>query len=522
MIIFINHTIQNCGVYQYGKRLAKILLQSTKYNFVYYEIDSVEQYQAICEKSPEVIIYNYHPATLPWLTDLTMQKRVPNVGIFHESSINVKFDYIIDIDPSAINTKTLVSIPRPLISRTIPKLSLPEIVTIGSFGFGFHNKGWDKIVKLVNEQYDRAIIKFNIPFAHFAGGDALMMANQIKNLCMINNVKPGIELIITHKFMDDEELLLFLASNTINIFMYDSMPGRGCSSVIDYALSVDRPIGISDSDMFRHIYSDEICLYKRSIADIIENGNKYLDRFRLMWSDDHLIHIIEDFLFKNMLNYHRSKDKLSVFKMKNNTVLNDNARKELLPIIDEMTLLVPTMMARKIARANVQQAFVFKYLKDNFGSDTPMICAGSYEDTCCASLRQLNYNIVEVDPAINYDLHTYCTMTSYSQVPVVFSVSVIEHVQDDELFVDDMCKLLKPGGTCILTCDFNNDYTVGSHKPGCDFRLYTKDDLLVRFKAILDRNNCFIDGDIDYDEAPDFVYESTLYTFGTLVFKKRM
>lgn len=206
--------------------------------------------------------------------------------------------------------------------------------------------------------------------------------------------------------------------------------------------------------------------------------------------------------------------------MKNNTVLNDSARTQLQPTIDDMWHLVPTMMSRKIARANVQQAFVFKYLRDNFDVNIPMICAGSYEDTCCAALRQLNYNIVEIDPALNYDLHTYCTMTSYSQVPVVFSVSVIEHVQDDELFLNDMCKLLKPGGTCILTCDFNNDYQPGAHKPGCDYRLYTKADLLVRFKAILDHNGCFIDGDIDYDEAPDFLYENTLYTFGTLVFKK--
>jgi hypothetical protein len=317
--------------------------------------------------------------------------------------------------------------------------------------------------------------------------------------------------------MDDEELLDFLASNTINIFMYDGMPGRGCSSVIDYALSVNRPIGISNSHMFRHIYSDEICLYKRSIADIIEKGNEYLDRFRQLWSEDRLIQIIDNFIYKNILKESKDLD-----KMKNNTVLNDKARIQLQSTIDELWYLVPTMMSRKIARANVQQAFVFKYLKDNFTAETPMICAGSYEDTCCAALRQLNYNIVEIDPQINYDLHTYCNLSNYVQVPVVFSVSVIEHVQDDETFMDDICKLLKPGGTGILTCDFNNDYQPEAHKPGCDFRLYTKDDLLVRFNAILERNQCYIEGDIDYDEAPDFVYENTLYTFATLVFKKKL
>jgi hypothetical protein len=523
MIIIINHKIQNCGVYQYGKRLAQILIQSRKYQFVYHEIDSLQQYQSLCNGDPELFIYNYHPATLPWLNNDTIQKTVPNVGIFHEADIKVHFDYIIDIDPTAVSTSTKLVIPRPLVplpsGLVQASMETPEIVTIGSFGFGFHNKGWDKLVKMVNDQYDQAIIKLNIPYAHFSGGDALLMADQIKDLCFQNNSKPNVQLIITHKFMTDEELLEFLASNTINIFMYDSMPGRGCSSVLDYALAVDRPIGLSNSDMFRHIYSDSICLYKRSISDIIADGNTHLNRFRQLWSDARLIQTVEDFLSKNIL---RSKDILSLSKMKNNTVLNDSARIQLQPTIDELWHLVPTMMSRKIARANVQQAFVFKYLKDNFTSDTPMICAGSYEDTCCAGLRQLNYNIVEIDPAINYDLHTYCTMTSYSQVPVVFSVSVIEHVQDDELFLDDICKLLKPGGTGILTCDFNNDYKPGAHKPGCDFRLYTKEDLLVRFNTILTRNACYIEGDIDYDEAPDFLYENTLYTFGTLVFKKKL
>ena len=66
-------------------------------------------------------------------------------------------------------------------------------------------------------------------------------------------------------FVNENDLLIFLQSNTMNIFLYDNLHGRGISSTIDYALSVRRPLGISDSFMFRHIYSDEICLYKNSI-----------------------------------------------------------------------------------------------------------------------------------------------------------------------------------------------------------------------------------------------------------------
>ena len=35
--------------------------------------------------------------------------------------------------------------------------------------------------------------------------------------------------------------LYFLKSNSMNIFLYDTMVGRGTSSVIDYALSVNTP-----------------------------------------------------------------------------------------------------------------------------------------------------------------------------------------------------------------------------------------------------------------------------------------
>ena len=207
--------------------------------------------------------------------------------------------------------------------------------------------------------------------------------------------------------------------------------------------------------------------------------------------------------------------------MKNNTVLNDDHRQLLEPTIKEMFHLVPDMMHRKVARANVQQAFAFKYITDNFDKSSEMICAGSYEDTCCAALLKLGYKVVEVDPVKNYDLHNYCLCNKNARFDVVFSVSVIEHVFNDNEFVDDMCKLLKPGGTCVFTCDFNNKYKPGDALPSTDHRFYTQHDLLVRFKQILDNNNCYIEGDVDYSEAPDFVYENILYTFATFIFKKK-
>jgi hypothetical protein len=61
-------------------------------------------------------------------------------------------------------------------------------------------------------------------------------------MCFQKNIKPGILLLITHDFFSTNEILTFLQSNTMNIFLYDQMHGRGISSAIDYAISVKKPI----------------------------------------------------------------------------------------------------------------------------------------------------------------------------------------------------------------------------------------------------------------------------------------
>jgi SAM-dependent methyltransferase len=503
-ILFINHDIHECGIYQYGKRLASILLNNKDIIYEYKEINSSNEYNVLCFNEYNAIIYNYHVATLPWLNNNNIQKIIPNICIYHESDCTVTFDFKMDINATSV----MNSIYRPLFNQ-IKNGKVSEIPIIGSFGFGFNNKGFDKIIKYVNEQYDEAIIKLNITYPHFTDHN-----NKMTEICNSVPTKPGVKVIITHDFMTDIELLNWLNNNTVNIFLYDTMHGRGVSSVIDYALSVNTPIGISDSYMFRHIYSDEICVYKTPIKDIIKNGLVHIEKYKKEWSHYHLLNKFNNYIIASLNTYNNNK-------MKNNTVLTDEYRNLLQPSIDELFTLLPDMMSRKIARANVQQAFAFNYIKNNFDTSKSMLCAGSHEDTCCHGLKKLNYDIVEIDPVHNYDLHTYCKINNYKQFDVVFSVSVIEHVSNDDEFIEDICKSLKSGGTCVLTCDFKDSYKRGDSIPSEDCRLYTVHDLLVRFKNILDQNDCFILGDIDYSAPPDFLYASVYYSFATFVFCKR-
>jgi len=511
-IAFINHTVESCGVYQYGKRLGSILETGKITKFTYHEIASLDQYYELC-KQPHIdaFIYNYHPSTMLWLAGSTIQRKVPNIGLHHEGVVSELFEHSLRIDCG----EDVDSIPRPLFNRPYKPQPDTRIPIIGSFGFGFENKGFARLIQYVNDQFDEAIIRLNITFPFF-GDPAGNISKRIVHHCNSVPRKDGIKLVITHDFMDNESLLSWLEENTINIFMYDPLHGRGCASTIDYALSVNRPIGISDSYMFRHIYSDKISVLKTPIKDIITHGLEHLNVIKEKWSPEKLIDKLEYFLHQKVfIEITHTK------KMINNTVLDDTYRSLLAADEEELFTLVPAMMNRKIKRANVQQAFAFRYIKDHFTKDTKMICAGSYEDTCCAGLKALGFDIVEVDPMFNSDLHTYCVTNGYPQFECVFSVSVIEHVPEDDEFVDDMCKLLKPGGTAVLTCDFNDSYVPEMRIPGPDCRLYTKNDLLVRFKDILERNDCYIDGEVDYDATPDFVFDGVLYSFATLVFKKK-
>ena len=90
------------------------------------------------------------------------------------------------------------------------------------------------------------------------------------------------------------------------------------------------------------------------------------------------------------------------------------------------------------------------------------MCVGCYEDSAVASLEYFGYRIKGVDPALNYDLSTY--IKKYPQnrgtFDIIFSTSVIEHVEDDERFVREIYDLLSPGGVAILPVPHtsNNEY----------------------------------------------------------------
>lgn len=292
-ILFINHTQEKCGVYQYGKRLSDILVLDSRYDLFYSEIDSLQEFIYVYDNlNPDIIVYNWHPSTLCWLNNQTTLnlKNKKQLFIYHESTIpnHLHYDGLIMTDLTENINEKKFSIPRPLFEKKINSIN-NQIPKIGSFGFGFQNKGFERICLEVQNNFDLASIHLHITNAFFGDKDSLIANRVIKNCKNLIN-KEGIKLEITTNFMTNDEILNFLNGNTVNMFLYDNLGGRGLSSTIDYAISVDTPLIVNNSHMFRHLTIDKpnISIDNDNILNILNEGLNPVEHFRKKWSNDNL------------------------------------------------------------------------------------------------------------------------------------------------------------------------------------------------------------------------------------------
>lgn len=305
-VLLLNHKEHACGVYQWGIRTGNIIKNSSRYNFIYQEVDSEHEFRNVIQSiNPDAVIYNYHPATMSWLNPSLLDgfRNHKPVVIIHEGFAHPEnehsFDYYIYIDP-AIDldprwSSKVFKVGRPLLEYNgqYPTTVMP---TIGSFGFGFANKRYELIARQVNQEFDSAIINLLIPFAKF-GDDSGYAAKLSVEKCRQEITKPGIKLNIIHDLLPEDDVLNFLAGNDINAFFYDEMLGRGASSATDYALSVKRPIIVSDTYMFRHITRralSPITFDKVSIKQALSNGTSVLQPLYDSWTHENYIKNFED------------------------------------------------------------------------------------------------------------------------------------------------------------------------------------------------------------------------------------
>lgn len=291
-IYFINSKKKNCGVYQYGLRIWDSI-KNSNLDIKYYEIETIEEFTKLDFYDIDIIFFNWIEGGITgpfgWYNhevaiELKNKFSITTATVMHTPDFSTAtFDYYVDQDT---NKSGFI---RPLyeydISKPKPK---NKILNIGSFGFAGDHKGFDDIVKMVNDQYDEAVINLHITNAYYGDVEGV---HQHRIIDTIKNIerKPGIELNITTDFLTNDQILDFVYRNDIIILAYKG--SRDISGVPDYVISANTPIAVSNAGSFSHIYNENIDISLHKIPEILEynNKSKYVESLRKDWSRENMV-----------------------------------------------------------------------------------------------------------------------------------------------------------------------------------------------------------------------------------------
>jgi hypothetical protein len=280
---------------------------STDYSIDYFELKKEDP---AIPSGYDFYLFNYHFSTTGWLDTKSIRKLpglkgtivleiLPNDPFVYCSPFD--FDFYCVLDPSmTFKNKKVFAFPRPL-DEYKGTLSRREntIPVIGSFGFATRGKGFEHVVEAVNKEFDKAIIRINIPHGTYTDpshGYARELASQCRALA-----NPGIDIVITHDFMTKNDLIQWCSENTLNCFLYDrNMPGLAATT--DQAITSERPLAISQNPTFRHILKYLAPYPQRTLKEAIHSSAVEVKRMKKEWSSEHFQQ-----LFKKMLSELPSK-----------------------------------------------------------------------------------------------------------------------------------------------------------------------------------------------------------------------
>jgi hypothetical protein len=265
---------------------------STECQIDYQEID--EGHRSV-PNGYDLYVFNYHDTTMGWL-DTAAVRSLPGTKatVVLEISPNdpfvrvseEDFDAFIVLDPSMGRlTPKVFPFPRPLEPAPAPESVAPlgeSRPVIGTFGLPTRGKGFNKIFEAVNDEFDSAVIRMNIPRGDFVPKELqLEVEAEIDRLC--RSAGAGIEVWVTRDFMDKSDLVKWCAQNTLNVFLYDrSMTGLAATT--DQAISSGQPLAVSANETFRHVHQYLKPYPFRSLASSIRVSRAEVERMREAWS----------------------------------------------------------------------------------------------------------------------------------------------------------------------------------------------------------------------------------------------
>ena len=293
--LFINAPKANCSIYESGQMMYGCLIRSKRFSLDYVELT---EHSPDIPNSYDFYAFNYHHVRMSWLDTSSLQK-LPGLKLTFvlETLPNNPFvlcppndfDVYCTLDPTmSVSDPRVYAFPRPLESSPIQRKHRPHPVPIiGTFGFATFGKGFEKVVEATNKEFDKAVVRINIPPSDFAyrprwGAGMQNYAEYLGDLCR-KTAKPGIEVAITSQFMSKPQLISWCADNTLNCFLYDrNQPGL--SATTDQAIASGRPLAVSTNETFRHIHQFVTPYPVRSLRESIATSVDEVKKMQKEWA----------------------------------------------------------------------------------------------------------------------------------------------------------------------------------------------------------------------------------------------
>lgn len=480
------------------------------------------------------------------------------------------FDYVIsdDLMLDASNPYVLkvgrFYRPLDLIKKSLSNtLNLESKITVGSFGLALPGKGFAEIIKIWQEKYNGKILfRFHLPRSDAMDANGFLQKEIIDEIKSVIDTRKA-TLDISTVFLSKKDLVNFLAGNDVNIFNYENERGGGdqTTGVFEYALSAFRPFFVSNCRMFKNILDNYDYYFNFDNFKFDSSMQEYLSRnieaqsiIRSEWTCSGFSIDMNNAVKYAVLNYKNRPDIFKLYKMEiknfirqflpqsrykylndifyktcavdqmpkwteieNNIILDHEVVSNVLGhwLID-INKICKNFAHIKIPESLVQHAYVANLIAKNFKPNPSykMLCVGSYGDILVPYLRAYGYVVIEIDPNVNYTLSEYIARNqeNLKTFDCVFSISVLEHIQDDTRFIRECKSLLKKEGLFIATVDFKNK--IDDWLPNTHIRFYDKKKLI----RLLDDNNIVFKNNWGYS-SESFKYNGTNYSFASVVFK---
>jgi hypothetical protein len=277
-------------------------------------------------------LFNYHFSTTGWLDTKSIKKLpglkgtiilevLPNDPFVYCSPFD--FDFYCVLDPSmTFRHRKVFAFPRPLDEYRGPLSTKEnEIPIIGSFGFATKGKGFEHVVEAVNKEFDKAIVRINIPHGSYVDASH-QYAKALAEKCTAI-AKEGITVQVTHDFMSKDALIYWCSENTLNCFLYDrSMPGLAATT--DQAITSEKPLAVSDNETFRHITKFMRPYPSQPLKESISKSPTIVKRIKQEWSSASFMKLFEKMIFQ--LNAGRKYEHQSNATVRLSTIDNKSIR----------------------------------------------------------------------------------------------------------------------------------------------------------------------------------------------------